>query len=251
MSAKLKFEMSTIDRRLLTAVEEIVSQAPIAAHKVVAWEEPALVRLTELDDLKKTGILEQIKTYRAIVGACVEAIRAQNPQPDFERTTLDDELSFVDTALNHYNYRMDDEFKKIIRPGDIIEMYTLQGIQIYRNFEFFRYCSYDFLTLMTNDWTTLYERNDEVTKRIFESVGEVVKSPTGPRPFGVAPHMMRERYLKNRRVFEIYLDSVAAIFDKETGKVAGFVCNQRGSRMVSEGHGEHGADILVMSRKRG
>jgi hypothetical protein len=51
-----------------------------------------------------------------------------------------------------------------LKKGMVIEVYSLQMKQIYRNIEFHRHCKYDPLLLEVVPWMNLYKRDDKITE---------------------------------------------------------------------------------------
>jgi len=64
----------------------------------------------------------------------------------------------------HTDYNLDE----ILDETDVIEIYDVNHIQMYRSFNFFQYCSYSFEEIFTNEWWRLFQRSIFVTKKLVE-----------------------------------------------------------------------------------
>ena len=64
----------------------------------------------------------------------------------------------------HTNYNLNE----ILDETDVIEIYDVNHIQMYRSFNFFQYCSYSFEEIFTNEWWRLFQRSVFVTNKLVE-----------------------------------------------------------------------------------
>lgn len=97
--------------------------------------------------------------------------------------------------------------KKIIEDfeiGDIIEIYDAQGIQVYRNLNFFKMTNYSLLDVITHSWSDLWERSSGVTRQI-SKMAEVVSTKDDLKPFScpVEEHYLIEKAYGNTQVIKV------------------------------------------------
>jgi hypothetical protein len=151
-----------------------------------------------------------------------------------EGIELHEEVTCLQTALHEFNLESTDTFWYLSQ-GDIIEIYSIDHVQLYRNFEFFRQCSYDLLTLVTVQWPELYERAQKHTDQIFASVQHTLDIGR-TQAYSMDTHIMRERYLDAKRVFSNRMKYLVPLTDGKTKKIAGYI-NTVDSRLVIEGTG--------------
>jgi PAS domain-containing protein len=55
-----------------------------------------------------------------------------------------------------------------IRPGDIIEIYNQDSVQVFRSFSFFRLISYTLEELFVHEWWELYRRPEQASRSAFQ-----------------------------------------------------------------------------------
>lgn len=128
--------------------------------------------------------------------------------------------------------------------GDIIEIYNPEGVQIYRNFEFFKHVSYSFTELFANEWHVLYERPAFVIEKLIEThqkvkLGEISTTTE----YGIADHIVKERYLQNRKVFKVKMKFVSPLRDKSTG-LAHHTISTMSSELYVEGNDSLKLDFI-------
>ncbi|RYZ93644.1 MAG: hypothetical protein EOP06_00310 [Proteobacteria bacterium] len=88
--------------------------------------------------------------------------------------------TFTWRAMRELGYVPSYDLFSIIDDQDIVEFYDLKNIQVFRNLNFFRVCSYSLEDLYARPWHELFVREEQqVTNSIFEVVAELV---AGKRP---------------------------------------------------------------------
>lgn len=107
----------------------------------------------------------------------------------------------------------EDNFTKI-ESGDIVEVYNLDFIQIYRNFEFMRHSSYSLLDVAGNEFYRLYERSTLVNDQIFSAARQVSADPKTPIDARaiVPTHPLRERFSPKRREFFLTFKHIVPVY---------------------------------------
>ena len=110
------------------------------------------------------------------------------------------ELACLQRAIWKYGLRAKYELSDYISEGDVIEVYTAENVQIYRNLAFFNLCSYSLMDVMTKEWYELYERPEFVTELLIKQIGELLQSgePFYPK---IPVHLMTEKVSKEKRAF--------------------------------------------------
>ena len=167
----------------------------------------------------KAGVLHGTQAYLEILKTF---INISETSEDFE--TVDEDIQLLEIALNRFNLKPPrDERFGFLKQGWVVEIYNREMIQIYRNFEFFRQCSYDLYSVLVNEWHVLYERNSQITNAIFKRVGYVLEQGKETIPFNIPDHTLKERYLDHNKIFFSSTKYLTPLFDKKTGKRAGFM----------------------------
>lgn len=131
-----------------------------------------------------------------------------------EETPQDIEIECVQRALWKYGLFARDAFSNYIESGDIVEIYNRDNVQIYRNFEFLKHCSYSLMDIITREWVELYERPQVVQEHLFYVTEKVFKQEVVVKP-DLLPHIMREKASDQGRCFETELKWFIPLFSTQ------------------------------------
>lgn len=107
-------------------------------------------------------------------------------------------------------------FLPLLEPDDIIEIYSgPEKTQVFRNFTFLKYCSYDLLTLLTTPYPELYWREERYGDLIAKVSDEVWLTSNEPRKWQVEDHIVFEKQGILNSKFKMRLKYVGPIFRKD------------------------------------
>lgn len=186
----------------------------------------SLEYFSKLNTSRQREITEQWSNYYLIISQIVTS--------QFEEGS-EMEKAMILKAAEIYGYNVNPNNLHFIRTGEVIELYNLQMIQLYRNLEFFRHCSYDLLTLSCYEWPALYERATQVTNSMISRATEFISlNKDIPVPYNLPIHTMRERHLNAKRVFEIRMGTCLPIIDSHSKSTIAFITTA-GSKLIAEG----------------
>lgn len=186
LSTKLKSEMEYLQskigsRRLIPTQSEFESLAAPNAIKALEFMAP----------------------YRAIY-----------EKLEIEGLPLNDNEAFR-CALNQFNLKTVDDVEQFFDPGDIIEIYDRNLVQMYHNLTFYLYCSYDLLMLATTPLYQLYTRDAESNAAIFKKIDEVLKDPNRRTvKFSVPEHYLKETKIKTPARFKINFKYISPLVNE-------------------------------------
>jgi hypothetical protein len=125
--------------------------------------------------------------------------------------------------LKRLSIRTSDDLFTYLTDQDVIEIYDLDGRQLYRSFNFFSLCNYSLEQIYSVPWFELYERNSELTKANLDFVAEIIQHPElGTRATPVPVHEVREKRRPHRRITRIQPRFMSPMFDCKRN-VAGFI----------------------------
>lgn len=137
---------------------------------------------SKLPTVRKQQIVEQLRFYRELCHSQLS-----------EGYKLKDSQSFTWRAFRRLGLVPPSDLFNHISDDDIIEVYSRDQIQLFRNFAFFDFCSYTLEELHACEWWSLFERDIEVTQKIltethraFDGVEDAVFVPNVPT------HQLRE-----------------------------------------------------------
>jgi hypothetical protein len=143
---------------------------------------------------RKFQVIEDLKFYYSL---CSQQV--------LEGKSLRDSQTFTWRALKACGLTPGSDFLSRIFTGDIVEIYNSDQIQIFRNLEFFDFCSYTLEDLYCREWWKLFERKDSITKSLLNLVPEIF---SGEHPQGVhypvQKHTVKEA--ASSETFQVALD---------------------------------------------
>lgn len=84
-----------------------------------------------------------------------------------------------------------DAFDKVAE-DDVIEFYSADHRQIYRNIRFFSLCSYSIFDILVYDWATLYSRDNSITEGLLTHANAVIDGSLGTGMLEVGHHYLQE-----------------------------------------------------------
>lgn len=114
--------------------------------------------------------------------------------------SLRDNYAFLAHSMKRANLFAIEDIRRLLTQDNIVEIYNLEHIQIFRSINFFDYCNYSVLDLLAREWFDLYERLSSITECVMHEVLEPIK--TGKvRKLTVPLHVLKERDSNPRGVF--------------------------------------------------
>jgi hypothetical protein len=108
------------------------------------------------------------------------------------------------------NFTLSEEFMDTITSQDILEIFSYEGVQLYRNFRFFEISDYTIDDFFGRHWEYLYERSESVSRQLAERLEAATKLKQC-LPFAIDEHYMRERATANRKIVKVNLRYVAPL----------------------------------------
>lgn len=153
-------------------------------------------------------IYKHVCDYLEIVSAIPDITESPTQYPTYNK-----EIKCLDMALKKFNLTPKDDCQQYLTKGDIVEIYSAEGVQLYRNFEFFKNCSYSLMDVITNEWFVLYERPQQIIDTMINICSQVLKSGKETVQYAVPEHILRERYLNAKRAFKIVSKYISPLVD--------------------------------------
>lgn len=110
-----------------------------------------------------------------------------------------------------------------IRPGDVIEIYNQDSVQVFRSFSFFRLISYTLEEFFVHEWWELYRRPEEASRKAFEICQNILRGGVPETVYECLDvHEVEEVFSENKtkaRVEEVLLSPLPRI----GGGIGGFL----------------------------
>lgn len=130
------------------------------------------------------------------------------------------EMEFLKKFLFRYKMMpLSDEVFSHIGPDDFIEVYNPQGIQIYRSWNFFKFCRYTIDEVLSNHWIDLYERPEFVERKILDLMPSFFSKSSAMIPFNIAEHVVTEKKLNPSYKYANKLKFVCPLQDMHTKEI--------------------------------
>ncbi len=198
----------------LDLLKEIASQKLI---KINTYTDSSLNDFEQKDDEKKIDILNTVKNYISILES--SKINAQTCELSYS-----EEIDCLDYALNCFGLKLGDKDYSFIEKNDIIELYSFENKQLYRNLEFLKVCPFDFLTTICHEWFVLFERPAQITEAIMARVAHVMgKNSSAHFPMDIPKHTLIASGHADKILTEVELKYIKPVYDKKTNIKAGFI----------------------------
>lgn len=195
-----------------------------SAHdlKFKGYNRISLNKFFSLDTKNQIQIIAAINNAKVLMGEVIDINKNIN------------ESKMVELACKELNLEIPDDFLKRIRRGDVVEVYETETmIQIYRNFEFLKHCSYDLLTVCLTPLQELFEREAGADEMVFIRAREICANSDRTERWNIPDHILIEKMEKHNRVFKLKLGYIAPVTHKSTGKRMAWASTLRVERLGS------------------
>lgn len=149
-------------------------------------------------------------------------------------SSFKDVFGELDSTIEHqlvrqflFRYKMaltDDDVLKTVGPDDFIEIYDAQGIQIYRSWNFFKFCRYTIDQVLTRSWDELYDRPEFITHKLYSLMpalfGPEAKSIIS---YNIEPFILSERLIEPPLKYLVHMKRACPIEDIQTKNNVAFL----------------------------
>ncbi len=203
---------------VLLELKEVINQ--LSHFEISAHSQVSLARYSEMSELDQNRIYDSSYSYLSYLKEVLHSefkSEKGGETPAQDRELLSRAFSFL-----HLKPPPSEDFA-FLKQGWMIEIYSAEMTQIYRNFEFFRQCSYDYLTTLTIPWMELYQRDDQVTEKLISQIGQMLQHSNVRTAYDVPVHSLKERFLNHDLSFECDAKYMVPLFDIRTDKKVAFL----------------------------
>ncbi len=172
-----------------------------------------------LASLSESQVLELMQKL-SDVAYLLAALKEQN-------ASFRDEIKCLKIAISTLKLKVHESVFKSIGMGDVIEIYGMDFIQVYRSFSFMKYCGYSLLDLLLYQFPELYERSPYLTDMIVEEAKKVLASSDQSYHSlaDIPVHVLRERFSFDRRLSLVDLKFATPVFNQDDS-LFGFLVSQ-------------------------
>jgi hypothetical protein len=184
-------------------------------HRARPYREGSIAHFNSLEPIQRRTILANFRAYADLCASIESAGVSFKNIPDLAR--------FVVGKLGLNGPR---SFFEGLGSENIVEIYNSEGVQVFRNFVFYDFCSYTLLDLISYPWFELLERHASVNEKIGKLIAEVMGDCNDVIADTLGPHNMRELFSEEKRIFRAQFVCFAPLFEGP-GVKKGFICSGR------------------------
>lgn len=207
---KNKIDRSELDRiklDFLPIADSVVHTARSCGVALLAYRDPSLSVLESKSN--PLDALDNLRQYASVLGGMVAS--GESPL---------DSQKFLWRMLKVLELTPQDDIFDKIESDDVVEIYSEDNVQIFRNFNFFKYSSFTVEEVTFVNWTQASKRNLGTTLSYLK-FGVRVKTGLFRETENVTfirPHLMKET-LGEKRIFEVAPRYISPL--RSQGKVVG------------------------------
>lgn len=175
---------------------------PVRAHSPSSLAALGTFDVRKLEEIYNSFLL----VYTVCEGAKGDGIRL--------RVTSE----FVGYALEKMRLKAPQSFFEQLAFDDLVEIYDLKGIQIFRNMRFFDITAYSLADLLAYPWYELLERSSLVMQEMNHNVEKILKSNFDILPMAVPSHILKEIKVEPNNILQVKFKSISPIFNEKKEK---------------------------------
>lgn len=187
--------LSGLEKDILLFTQSLTSFKELAARynfRIEPFSEASLQRFTTFPEVIRAHIIGNFNNYLDFL---IESSKE-------DLSGLRDDRFLVGRFLKKMNLIHDDRLLDQITEGDIIEVYSKEIIQIFRNLNFMDVCSYTLLDLLTHQPYDLYDRSLQVVDKLKTIAMELETRPFNLQPMNLSNlipvHALQEKFSEHR-----------------------------------------------------
>jgi len=169
--------------RFRAAIEQLAAYAKTEEMAISPYESRPLSTFKQLPESTAQQVVHALEDYCATLS-----------QVKADHEHLRYNLNSVWLTLRKLDWRTESNFFNRLQREDIVELYTLEGLQIFRSFHFFQHTSYDLETLFSKPWFELFNRPASVLD-IYNEAFKRIRSGEldGTEELDCPRHIVREK----------------------------------------------------------
>lgn len=180
--------IAPVEWEYLSGLEKLAAAVRQRKFPCWAYSNKALAKLSEVPLETKEKLNKQIKNILLIMDTSPEIVNDPN-------SPIHPELGLIKEALKICQMRVRDDFWDNLNKDDVVEIYTMENIQLFRTFNFFNISSYSLLDLLINEWYLLWERPSNVIQSFMALYQDLVEGRiTKTMKVNVPMHLLKEIY---------------------------------------------------------
>jgi hypothetical protein len=194
------------DRLLFRKISSrIAALAATENVKIVPYDSPDLFHFSKLNGIERKKVINLVKVSCDVFDSVVVAGQS-----------LFDSQKLLWNALLRLNFRPTSDLFSVLNDDHIIEIHDRNLVQVFRNVNFFRYCSYTLEELYCFSLSELYSRDLSVQQSLLEQVQKIF-SPESNSVVAVSlrSHTISEILSKQKFQIEDQIHFMAPLFSND------------------------------------
>ena len=209
--------MSDLTLKFRACSENLCQILELEGLIVRPYQQSSLPFFQSLDSSEQQQALHLIENYYAIC----QSVRHHGG-------SLREGQALLETALKHFNLQAPSEVFEFIAPKNVYEFYSANQTQFFRTANFFEYTSYTIEDIYSRSWVHLYDRDPEITQKIFTYAAEIF---SGANQSVIKPdlpeHVMTERASLEKLISPVRFECLAPL--TQEGRTVGLLSVIRSS----------------------
>lgn len=190
MNPQVKLSHSSETQRVLTLLESYADLLYYKGHAVQPYSQTSIRKLLSLNEEQRRQFNARLQRFNTMMSGALDVEVAHK-----------DDRYFIELCAKRMGLIFDKGVYDILKPGDVVEIYNVDLIQVFRNFAFFDVCSYTLLDLMNYEFFELYDRSQLINHYILEATSSI-----GKRGFDLSPvslqhvprHLLQEKFSQDK-----------------------------------------------------
>jgi hypothetical protein len=176
--------------------------AEMAGVQLIAYRDEGLPLFTAQSGDERRKVLEALEV-------CVEICQEHQNQGH----AMNDSPVLIWNSLRRFGFRPPSDLFSHITRDRVIEIYSTQGIQIFRSFNFYKFCSYSLEELYCNPWYLLYQRDEATTLRLMDALVQFFSGKWAEIvQVDIPPHSVKELLSPDQNEIMVSVSHISPLF---------------------------------------
>lgn len=198
--------------RYQRTIEKIVGLVRTNGYELSGFREGSASLFPTLLSAQQEGTVKGLEAY---LNMCVSAVRNGAELKGDSQTA-------AWWVIRDLGWRPFSDVFSHIKPGDTIEIYDTDHLQIFRSFNMFRCISYSLDELVTHEWFELYHRPEDAHKKVLARIKTCLEQGVTIHDHSAEVHIVSEKFSPRRRRASYLTRFVTPLFDSSS-KIKGWM----------------------------
>lgn len=177
-------------QRVLALLETYADLLNFKGHSVKPYSQTSIKKLLSFNPEERRQFHVRLQRFNTMMAGAVDSTKSHS-----------DDRYFIELSAKKLGLIFDQGVYDILKPGDVVEIYNVDLMQVFRNFAFFDVCSYTLLDLMNNEFFELYDRSQLINHYIIEATTKINERPYDLSPISlqhVPKHLLQEKFSQDK-----------------------------------------------------